>query len=838
MVDFRLDDHWYMLLAAILLESWRTKMPNCRHTLFLLCAVCLLFAASCGSDGTAPPVSDDDLGAPGDACEARRDCQQNLHCTDGRCAFGGNFSEGTSCDYTAECGDGLFCDTRLAQDEEAGIPPDRGTCQNAGAGEEGALCGHSADCESGLVCDPKGFSGICTEPGSGLLDESCEKTIDCYAGLSCAESEIGEGKTCSSGASGLPQFFAGVSCDREDDGPFRSYFEAADRGEADFFRLPYPNDIRLHNGRPDLSGFPTPGDDLLGFDIVERYIDAIEDGQQGFGLKPVIYFRFSDLLDFDTLNARGDDQTLRFVDISPDSERYNRQPSLSWSYNSGSQRYICQNRLSVTTAWGQPLQANTTYAVLLTGDIRSSDGDRLVRDDDFELVMADQRPDGLGAEWDAYQPLRDWAEDQEDVNPDDIVTAAVFTTGDPRNQVQALREPARSATPQLSDLTRCDDQADSVCGCAGDHSDFSELQGTLSLPVFQQGTAPYLESGGDVMQSVERIEEVCTSLTVPNSEMPDAGWPLLITAHGTGGDFRSHVEQITPLVNEMTWEDAPTAMIVLGWDQVLHASRRGESQMNPEPLVYNYANPIGARGNFLQSAADLFAIVAWAETFELSAEESPTGEAIRIDPDQIHVMGHSQGGTTAAIALAYEPVIRAALLSGAGSGLSYALLEKTSPNDALQGMQFALQDPTVSSPNHPVISLIQDYFDSVDPHSHAPFIVDQQIDGTYPHHVFQTYGVGDTYTPPRTMELLARGMYLDHAGSFVEELSGVDSVSSPLSGNRTVDGSLYTAALRQYAPGDDDGHFVVFRNEDAGEDLRRFFGSAILDEDGVPTVGR
>src|SRR5690606_18982655 len=180
-----------------------------------------------------------------------------------------------------------------------------------------------------------------------------------------------------------------------------------------------------------------------------------------------------------------------------------------------------------------------------------------------------------------------------------------------------------------------------------------ELQGTLEMPVFQRGTRPYLtpEDGGDVELNgntpvQQGTEPVCVSMTVPKGpQQPAEGWPLIIYAHGTGGTYRSHTtSNIAELLSTLDHNGTMAGAIVLGFDQVMHGSRAGDTDRSPESLYFNFTNPKAARGHLLQGTADLFYLVRLAENgWQLDAAESPTGEVIQIDPTRIYLLAHSQG---------------------------------------------------------------------------------------------------------------------------------------------------------------------------------------------------
>ena len=138
---------------------------------------------------------------------------------------------------------GLYCDRT------------RGVCAPGGSGESGEACSTDAQCRPPLYCGHTGFFGACTSSGSVDLHEPCTTTEDCLAGLYC-----GVGNVCAPYSQAFPPF-TGVTC-AADEGPFRAYFEVPrpTLPPADFFRLPFPNDVRVRADRTlDLSRLPPAG---------------------------------------------------------------------------------------------------------------------------------------------------------------------------------------------------------------------------------------------------------------------------------------------------------------------------------------------------------------------------------------------------------------------------------------------------------------------------------------------------------------------------------------------------------------------------------------------------
>lgn len=808
-------------------------------------AILISLAVACQDAGFDPPprpgtnnASNNGPAAKsfGEACLDTAECRAGLVCLEEVCGAAGDVTAGQPCELTAQCEAGLFCNALTASCEASG---------EAGLGEE---CGTPAECESGWVCRPQGFSGECVAGWELDVGASCGATTDCLAGLNCASDPLSPeaGKVCVAGPGGLVMPWTGAEC-TTDEGAFRAYFEVPDGAPlADFYRHPYPSDVRLKDGRPVLDGHPTPGDGLLGVDIVQKYLDAIEATQEGFSPNSTVYLRFSKSVDLESL--KGDGRPVMLVNIDPDSPGYGDMQAFSWFASTGRNRYICPNFMALRPANGKPLAGGTTYAMVLSTAVKDSTGGTIVRDADFEAMLAETRPDGvLGAAWDAYGPLRAYLADAA-VSPPaeaEVAFAAVFTTGQPTGEMSALATAAAADLPTVSALTRCDAATVSPCddglegdahvrGCFGEETSFAEVHGKISLPVFQAGEAPYLVSGGAADPTVKRREDVCFAMSVPKDSPPPTGWPVLLVAHGTGGNFRGHLDDLAPGLTEIDIDGTAVKFVTLGWDQVLHHTRRGMSEKHPNGLVYNYANPDAALGNFLQGGAEISAIVSWVASNPLTAEVSPTGEAIPLDAAQIWFLGHSQGGTTGPLVLPFESRIRGAVLSGAGAGLAHALLGKTSPVNSPEALKLVLQDASVGE-NHPVISLLQGYFDRVDPLNFAGMMTWRSEQGvSFPKHVFHTHGVTDTFTPPAALDTMAVALRATYVEPMVDPITGVTTAPAPVSGNLAVEAVPYSVLGRQYEPAGYDGHFVLFREAAAQGDLAEFLGTGVVS--GVPEI--
>jgi hypothetical protein len=178
------------------------------------------------------------------------------------------------------------------------------------------------------------------------------------------------------------------------------------------------------------------------------------------------------------------------------------------------------------------------------------------------------------------------------------------------------------------------------------------------------------------------------------------------------------------------------------------------------------------------------------------------------------------------------------VLSGNGASLLYSLLTKSKPVNIAAGIPVVLQDfdaqfKLAGGEYHPVLSLMQQWVDVADPLNHAAAIARRAPTGRTPKHVFQTYGLGDTFSTPITMATYAAALggvqvRPDASVTTPDTIEGVPvSAAVPVSGNLSIGGRSYTLAVRQYTPPSGrDGHFVAFDVANANADVARFLGMA------------
>ena len=776
----------------------------------------------------------------GETCTVEDDeCRSGLQCLGGVCVAAHNQPNGAWCLISAECTSGQCVNSQ---------------CTGGGAGQVGDRCTSSAECETGLRCGTQGLEAVCLADGAMDIGQPCHHINECRAGLSCLQDN---GKTTCEpvGSTDVtPNMWTGVDCEAES-GPVRAYFEvpgAAGALAGDYFRLPFPNAVLTDAaGGLRLGTFPTPGvNTLVGKDPVAPYVAGLE-GEVGFSASSVAQFRFSGEVDFGSFGLPG---AIEWVDITDPAVP--EWAGLTYRSSPGRTNYVCANGLSVRRSDVHPMEPGHTYAVWMTTDVRAASGEAVARAENLTALLSATPPTDpvLLSHYEKYAPFRAYL-DGVGVSTDRVLTATVFTVAQPTNLMAELAQTVtRLPAPAASAWTLCDGatpspcpQADGLRAC-GASPLFDEYHLLVELPIFQQGTAPYKDEGGDVQTSAPvRYEQVCAAVTVPKGTSAGAALPLVIATHGTGGSFRTHVDSgVAASLSAVNLGGQVVSFAVLGFDQVEHGPRRGDSTEPPDNLFFNFLNPDASRGNPLQGAVDLMSVVRFART--LTGGAGP----FDVDPERISVFGHSQGSMHATLALPYIENLDAAVLSGNGVSLMHGLLTKTLPVNIAElvpllisdGLYYDEQTQSVrgqvpGGTHHPVLSVIQRYIDPGDGVNFARMLT--APDAPHPTHVFQTFGVDDHFSPPETLRIFAgvAGLAVAQADPSATPPYnlGPEWPTFPVEQTMGNGSNMYTAAVRQYGPvAQSDGHFVAFQVPSAVEDVRHFLGQAALGM--TPAVGR
>jgi len=327
-----------------------------------------------------------------------------------------------------------------------------------------------------------------------------------------------------------------------------------------------------------------------------------------------------------------------------------------------------------------------------------------------------------------------------------------------------------------------------------------------------------------------RTESLRLAITIPKGTMPDHGWPVVIYAHGTGGDYMSFVDDSTAdRLAVVSAKDGTelARFAVVSIDQVLHGPR-APAGTDVDTAFFNFNNLIAARDNVKQGALDDFQLIRLVKTIDVAS--APTiGGPIQFDTTKIYFFGHSQGSLTGGLYVPAEPDVKAAIFSGAGAGLVGGLLHKTQPVDIASLVQSLFRDPVDDF--HPFLNVLQGYFDESDPANYLRRLFREPPAGFAAKDVFISLGLRDSYAPDETIETfsLAAGVVPVNPQLLAIDdmaLDGRAFVDAPQVGN--VAGGK-TGVVCEYDPGTGEGHFVVFDVRAAQVQSTRFLGTLAKD---------
>lgn len=611
-----------------------------------------------------------------------------------------------------------------------------------------------------------------------------------------------------------------------------------------FFDHPWPSDFRFEpDGSVRFEGYPNPSQ----VPLIANYIDSMKGQLTGFSPVSSGFLRFTAPIDPETLprtplEALDPESSVQLINVDEGSARFGERARISLQWQRDQGHFWPENTLSFMPTFGFPLDPGTTYALVVTDALLAEDGGRVGASD--ELAMGLQNTES----WPPAVRAAVAGVLTAGIAADEIVHLATFTTNRPTEAAEKMRDWMidNFEAPTAWDWTQA----------SGSNANMDVYEGMYGpSPDFQEGTVPFVkygDGGGFVFDEngdpvLQRQFDLRFSLSVPkvaNCPMPAKGYPIVLYAHGTGGDYRSYLRSSSegPALGKK-------CIATMGIDQIFHGTRPGsESNTSVELLFFNIQNPAAARANGPQSAID---VVQQGRLFTQSATSVPaavsrTGEEILFDGEQVLFFGHSQGGLNGPMFLAIDDQARGAALSGSGAMISITLLEKTAPVNVaalVQGLVLGANAENLSS-FHPAISLAQTLVDPTDPIHYVPQIIKNPREGFAPKSILMTEGInadgsGDSYTPPHGTEVQAVAMGIPVQEPVIHpiaEYAWADLVPTKipaggLAGN-VADGQASGILAQWEASRASDGHFVIYSIPEAMGQATQFLRNVVDEPNG------
>lgn len=593
---------------------------------------------------------------------------------------------------------------------------------------------------------------------------------------------------------------------------------AVDEKTEAYFAGPWPDDRRLVDGVLSTKRFPRPGNGSLQLNIFTTG-DRV---MKGWGMTSPIYVPFTGPIDPSSLppleGSHEPASSAYLIAVAPASAHdYGLRHPVDFHFFAAPTLYLPGNVLAVRPFPGSPLEPSTTYALVVTTRVRDANGAAVGPEESLWKVLHGKAQDATYAPLLALLDARQKAE---------VAGAFLFTT-------QPLMDD--DLLPLRDWLEARPDPALAGARLNATRAGLYVFEGTYPAPNMQHGAVPYSLTGGDFQFDASGtpvpgpVEDMRVSFCVPKGPVPAGGFPVVVYSHGTGGNYLS-------LVDDICDDLAAVGVAAAGIDQVFHGPRgmgaTGCFGQDIEVCFFNPVNVVAGRNNIRQAALDNVTLRKLLAHVSLPASLDPEGRVVTFAGDQVGFFGHSQGGLTGAVYVAFATHLRAALLSGAGGHLTSTLLLRKDPIDikalAEGPLILGIEGQESLDPYHPALALIQAFADKADPADYAKHWVQRPLGA--PRHLYVTSGMLDPYTPAFTAEVMAAAAGLPQEAPAAETsqphaVVGLSPASPPYELNLAADdGRRVTGIFRQF-PGA--GHFPVFYDSTARHQWVAFFQSAL-----------
>jgi len=651
----------------------------------------------------------------------------------------------------------------------------------------------------------------------------------------------------------------------------------------DFWDLPWPSELwKRDDGRLDLDTFP--GRDSF---LLHTAVDEAARDLRGFSLEPAVCFRLSGPIDPGRLpSARSSIQPgspIVLLDVDPASPERGRRVPIEQRYYDSALTYVPAQSLILKTVGGVVLRPGTLYAAAV---LRTLGSPPLGTSADLERTKSTepQADPVLERARLLHRPALEELERQH-ISRAELAALAVFRTADALAGTLALFDEATNLPAAYAPKLLRAEWLDK--GAAAD-APYSVIRGYYCTPSFQTelDAAPFEARGGLISydeQGRTRLAPIAQDsrywttecgeslrarfvLTVPRTAMPQAGWPLIVSAHGTTGDAFSFVGR-----NDLAGWAAAEGFAAVSTDQPLHGGRdpEGARPGSREPFTYRIAGipvrlsvqgygaelafyhplrPAVMRDNLRQATVDMLLLSRLVSATDFSTALRTDGtlvlaaseaqQAPRFDRSKLMLFGHSQGSQSAMVAGAIDPLVHAVVLSGCSGDFRLEFVERRDSNalaiiEAILGLA-----PTEIDRFHPVLSLAQTVLDPVDPQVWAR-AYSVPLPGRLPRSLLHIQGLGDTMAVPAAAEALGLSLGATPLTPVVAAIPGIElfalSPAPSVSGNAAA-GAATLAWLRLAPQPGNDGHFVLYDVPAGSRLLRQMLREQILGHV-PPTLG-
>ncbi len=629
------------------------------------------------------------------------------------------------------------------------------------------------------------------------------------------------------------------------------------RTQEEFYNFPFPSDLRLKDGSPDLSGYPNPSNNILLQDLM-----PLGSARTLYATTSASYFQFSAELgkrDENDLIAADKTSPILLVDIDPNSPEFARLiPTVARTM--ADDDYLPPNVLAVAPRPGFILRGNGRYAMVIMKSLGDAQGNDLDIPKALQMLAAGETPEGA---WgvqarELYTPL--WtALDMIGVDKEQVAAATVYSTGDVVAELAELSDAVRTQyTLSLDNIAVDPDD--------GDHERFCELIGTVSFPQFQTGTPPFNGSGTGVFEYdasgglvLQRMEEAGFVISLPKGEMPIGGYPLAMYFHGSGGLYEQVIDRgrVVAEGETPTKGEGPAFVLAPHGFAMVGSAHPVNPQRLPGAKATEYLNLNNLSTlpfTFSQGAIEQRLLLDALLDLELSDAMLsgctdmvlPSGEtSFHFAEDKVVAMGQSMGGMYTNIIGAIEPRIRAVVPTGAGGLWHYFILETELVPDAKGFLSVIFRTPEEEFTFlHPTLQLLGMAWEVAEPMVYMPRLAKDPLPGHPARPIYEPAGKGDSYFPTSIYDAAALSYGNQQAGDSIwdsmQDALALDSLDGfidyPVSSNlESTMGESYTGVVVQYeGDGIYDPHSIFAQLDAVKHQYGCFFESFIAT--GIATI--
>ncbi|MFT4627502.1 MAG: hypothetical protein ACI8PZ_006187 [Myxococcota bacterium] len=457
------------------------------------------------------------------------------------------------------------------------------------------------------------------------------------------------------------------------------------------------------------------------------------------------------------------------------------------------------NRQALLIRPQRTLEPSTTYVAIISHRLKAPGGGELPESPAFAALR-----DGVVTDNSAVESLRDGfgvvleAIGAVPVPLKDVALAWSFST---RSEAQVV-----GPTLAMHDIALALGTPEWVITDQRQDGDNAVVEGTFQAPDFL-GPEGVIELDAAGMPTTHGERTVEFVIAVPDSVQRTR--PVIVFGHG----FFSAKEEILwgSLQQSLhPWEMSAASVDFIGFNEDDLLETVGALGGDLAALERTVSQQLQSHVHFSLLASLLRGPLAEAISVERDA-----GAMAPLDPDAVHYMGISNGGTQGATILAASPVLNRGALVVPGGGWSHMLQRAVQWRSMGAIIQNKYTDPLELQL---VLSMSQQVLDPVDGLNYARGLVERPFEGRGPNEVTLHMAVEDSQVANLVTEWVARSASIPLLVPATVAPVGLDEVEAPPPGRTDLSSALYV--YDEGYPSQPTGNVPPYEDNGAHETIR------------------